>query len=99
MIECVECGPDCSGALSEMCREGFYSDFDSDDKKSVVRKSCSNSSIIGEFDPGSGRTLAACLTHVSRTGLEGQLFSSVADGCVTREKLVHRWGIAGPTAG
>ena len=33
-----------------------------------------------EFDPGSGRTLAACLTHASRTGLiltpspaEGQL--------------------------
>ena len=25
--------------------------------------------IIGEFDPGSGRTLAACLTHASRTGL------------------------------
>ena len=23
----------------------------------------------GEFDPGSGRTLAACLTHASRTGL------------------------------
>ena len=24
--------------------------------------------IYGEFDPGSGRTLAACLTHASRTG-------------------------------
>ena len=23
----------------------------------------------GEFDPGSGRTLAACLTHASRAGL------------------------------
>ena len=23
--------------------------------------------IYGEFDPGSGRTLAACLTHASRT--------------------------------
>ena len=23
--------------------------------------------FIGEFDPGSGRTLAACLTHASRT--------------------------------
>ena len=23
--------------------------------------------ISGEFDPGSGRTLAACLTHASRT--------------------------------
>ena len=24
--------------------------------------------LCGEFDPGSGRTLAACFTHVSRTG-------------------------------
>jgi len=24
-------------------------------------------SLDGEFDPGSGRTLAACLTHASRT--------------------------------
>ena len=23
--------------------------------------------FVGEFDPGSGRTLAACLTHASRT--------------------------------
>ena len=27
----------------------------------------------GEFDPGSGRTLAACLTHASRTGLYKKL--------------------------
>ena len=27
--------------------------------------------IYGEFDPGSGRTLAACLTHASRAGLFG----------------------------
>ena len=26
------------------------------------------SSTIGEFDPGSGRTLAACLTHASQGG-------------------------------
>jgi hypothetical protein len=32
MIECVECGPDCSGMSSEMYREGFYSDVDSDDR-------------------------------------------------------------------
>jgi hypothetical protein len=25
--------------------------------------------LIGEFDPGSGRTLAACLTHASHGGL------------------------------
>jgi hypothetical protein len=27
--------------------------------------------IYGEFDPGSGRTLAACLTHASRTMMLG----------------------------
>ena len=27
--------------------------------------------FIGEFDPGSGRTLAACLTHASRTDWHG----------------------------
>ena len=39
-----------------------------------------------EFDPGSGRTLAACLTHASRTELfemkfsDGILDNLVADG-------------------
>ena len=28
----------------------------------------SNLQTIGEFDPGSGRTLAACLTHASQGG-------------------------------
>ena len=31
---------------------------------------------FGEFDPGSGRTLAACLTHASRTEL-GSTLSSI----------------------
>ena len=30
--------------------------------------SCSLLKEHGEFDPGSGRTLAACLTHASLTG-------------------------------
>ena len=30
--------------------------------------------INGEFDPGSGRTLAACLTHASRTVILGACF-------------------------
>ena len=30
--------------------------------------------IYGEFDPGSGRTLAACLTHASRTMKEEACF-------------------------
>ena len=54
--------------VTEAIGVGFYSD------QIVIRTtetrsfalSCSN--LIGEFDPGSGRTLAACLTHASRTG-------------------------------
>ena len=44
-----------------------------------------------EFDPGSGRTLAACLTHASRTRSSLMIPSgrisewTVADGRVTRE--------------
>ena len=29
--------------------------------------------LIGEFDPGSESTLAACVTHASRTRKRGQL--------------------------
>ena len=60
-----------------------------------ARESHQVSSIIGEFDPGSGRTLAACLTHASQGGPQGQ----PANGCVTREQSASMWGIAGPTAG
>ena len=31
--------------------------------------------IYGEFDPGSGRTLAACLTHASRTVMRKLAFA------------------------
>ena len=37
-------------------------------------------SFHGEFDPGSGRTLAACLTHASRTELFISVDSLVANG-------------------
>ena len=40
--------------------------------------------IFREFDPGSGWTLAVCLTHASRTEAFQAL---VADGWVTRENL------------
>ena len=36
--------------------------------------------IYREFDPGSGRTLAACLTHASRTELSSLLLNLVANG-------------------
>ena len=34
----------------------------------------------GEFDPGSGRTLAACFIHASRTRISSLLERKVADG-------------------
>ena len=55
-----------------------------------------------EFDPGSGRTLAACLTHASRTETNAELmvacywiflFNLVADGGVTREQPAFQRGI------
>ena len=50
--------------------------------------------FVGEFDPGSGRTLAACLTHASRTGsMELAPEDLVANGCVTREKPAPDLGI------
>ena len=51
-----------------------------------------------EFDPGSGRTLAACLTHASRTEflwIEASAdwdLNLVADGWVTREQPAFQWG-------
>ena len=36
--------------------------------------------FYGEFDPGSGRTLVACLTHASRTVKLSLLGGSVANG-------------------
>ena len=37
------------------------------EQKSIVDAKAFNITIEREFDPGSGRTLAACLTHASRT--------------------------------
>jgi hypothetical protein len=36
--------------------------------------------LFGEFDPGSGRTLAACLTHASRTESAPLGVTRVANG-------------------
>ena len=76
---------------------------------SMIRTRCPRDSVrqlfdhvssdksLGEFDPGSGRTLAACLTHASQGG-SGQL-GQPANGCVTREQPALVWGIAGLTPG
>ena len=51
--------------------------------------------LTREFDPGSGRTLAACLTHASRAGMWISLLRSIlaADGWVTREQPASNRGI------
>ena len=40
----------------------------------------------GEFDPGSGRTLAACLTHASQGESFLRRTSKLANGLVTRRQ-------------
>ena len=58
---------------------------------------CSETRLVGdiggEFDPGSGSTLAACLMHASRAG---RLFGGAhaADGCGTRGQPALGRGIA-----
>ena len=51
--------------------------------------------LTQEFDPGSGRTLAACLTHASRAGMWKSLlwYILAADGWVTREQPASNRGI------
>ena len=48
----------------------------------------------GEFDPGSGRTLAAGLIHASRGAARVSAWWRPADGCVTRMQPTHHRGIA-----
>ena len=43
-------------------------------KKVNEQTNSKEKNIFGEFDPGSGQTLAACLTHASRTDRTGKLF-------------------------
>ena len=49
--------------------------------------------LFREFDPGSGWTLAACITHSSRTVTRTSVLWSVADGWVTREQPAFQSGI------
>ena len=47
--------------LSNKCYEQIIQNFD-------LKRESALDTTFWEFDPGSGRTLAACLTHASRTG-------------------------------
>src|ERR1700694_3436260 len=48
--------------------------------------------LDGEFDPGSGRTLAARLTHASRARTGASVPGTAANGCVTREQPAPKTG-------
>ena len=49
-------------------------------REAATKHSAKRPSFFGEFDPGSGRTLAACLTHASRTGTFISVKVRVANG-------------------
>ncbi len=48
--------------------------------------------MYGEFDPGSGRTLAACLRNASRAGLTLSGVNLAANGRVTRKQPALKTG-------
>ena len=58
-------------------------------KKHPIASAKLVNNFIGEFDHGSGRTLAACLKHASRTGEQ----SPVANGGVIHEERALKTGI------
>src|SRR5205823_8632814 len=47
--------------------------------------------FVGEFDPGSGRTLAACLTHASRAERPFRGYSSGERVSNTRVTCLQLW--------
>ena len=60
-----------TGCLISQCQEWFGSVFAGLDEIVILGNffvivGVSFQDFVGEFDPGSGRTLAACLTHASR---------------------------------
>ena len=61
--------------------------------RDVIRGNPVNIQFFREFDPGSGWTLAACITHSSRTVTRTSVLWSVADGWVTREQPALYCGI------
>ena len=77
--------------FKSQCRNNSIQDKDVDNFLIKIR-AVKHPKIIynGEFDPGSGRTLAAGLIHASRTVSS----DIVAHGCVTRMQPTLHWGIA-----
>ena len=71
------------GLFFEKCAQlkvnlaGFNLDFRS---KSSIKLEVEKKNYNGEFDPGSGRTLAACLTHASLGEKGSNTLSKPAQG-------------------
>ena len=65
--------------LSHPCCLGM--DFEHKLKvKKIAGDICRQSILHGEFDPGSGRTLAARLTHASRARTRASALGTAANG-------------------
>ncbi len=65
-MSCIDC---CDVCVHLILLWGWVCVFGNDDSDDKFVSSVCLSGIefsYGEFDPGSGRTLAACLTHASR---------------------------------
>ena len=62
-------------------------------EKGISSREWENIQFFREFDPGSGLTLAACITHSSRTERWASVYRLVADGWVTREQSTFQYGI------
>ena len=58
-------------------------------KQKLVSFFCQIKTFYGEFDPGSGRTLAACLTHASRTMKHLRVW-------ISGERVRNTWRICPP---
>ena len=69
-----------SGKEGRSGRPETYSRTSRSGSEGLTPPDAKRSSFYGEFDPGSGRTLAACLTHASRTELFISVDSLVANG-------------------
>ena len=54
---------------SKRCGGGGFEKFSVDYETRKTLRGFSLTSLTGEFDSGSERTLAACLTHASRTDI------------------------------
>ena len=58
-------------SITRNCKDKKFEAMTNSSVNDLSSASCLDT-IYREFDPGSGRTLAACLTHASRTRIYGK---------------------------